>query len=155
MTSGAQLNVHILSTASGLLMVAAAGIGSHGPTLVAAALAMLAVLAGTVFRHVATLAVLFTVSVIVLSNPAPAVAAGSGLGAATYLVLRHAAGSGAGLATLSGPTLVGAVGFTFAGLVATAFPLQLPWVPLLAPLAVFVIYVLVTRPFLRDENLPR
>jgi hypothetical protein len=155
MTSGAQPTVYILSTASGLLMVAAAGIESRGPTLVAVALATLAVLAGTVFRQVATLAVLLTVSVIVLLNPAPALAAASGLSAAVYLVLRHAAGSGTGLATVSGPTIVGAVGFTFAGLVATAFPLQLPWVPLLAPLAVFAIYALATRPFLRDENLPR
>jgi hypothetical protein len=44
-------------------------------------------------------------------------------------------------------------GFTFAGLVATVFPLQLPWLPLLAPLAVLAVYVLATRPFLRNENL--
>jgi hypothetical protein len=155
MTSGAQLMVRILSTACGLLMVAAAGIGSHGPTFVAAALAMLAVLIGTVFRQVATLAVLLTVSTIVLSNPAPMLAAVSGLSAAAYLVLRHAAASGTGLATVSGPTMIGAVGFTLVGLVATAFPVQLPWLPLLAPLAVLAIYVLATRPFLRDENLPR
>jgi hypothetical protein len=42
------------------------------------------------------------------------------------------------------------VGFAFAGLVATAFPLQLPWLPLLAPLAVFAVYLLATRPFLRN-----
>jgi hypothetical protein len=155
MTSGAQLMVRILSTACGLLMVAAAGIGSHGPTFVSAALAMLAVLIGTVFRQVATLAVLLTVSTIVLSNPAPMLAAVSGLSAAAYLVLRHAAASGTGLATVSGPTMIGAVGFTLVGLVATAFPVQLPWLPLLAPLAVLAIYVLATRPFLRDENLPR
>jgi hypothetical protein len=155
MTSGAQLMVRILSTACGLLMVAAAGIGSHGPTFVAAALAILAVVVGTVFRQIVTLAVLFTVSVMVLSNPAPTLAAVSGLSAAAYLVLRHAAASGTGLATVSGPTMVGAVGFTLVGLVATAFPVRLPWLPLLAPLAVLAIYVLATRPFLRDENLPR
>jgi hypothetical protein len=48
----------------------------------------------------------------------------------------------------SWPTVVGAVGFSFAGLVATSFPLQLPWLPLAAPLAVLAIYVLATRPFL-------
>jgi hypothetical protein len=155
MTSGAQATVRILSTTCGLSMVAAAGIGSHGPTFVAAVLALLAVLAGAVFRQVATLAVLLTVLAIVLSNPAPALAAISGLSAAAYLVLRHAASSGIGVAAVSGSTMVGAVGFTFAGLVATAFPLQLPWLPLLAPLAVFAIYVLATRPFLREENLRR
>ena len=88
--------------------------------------------------------------VIVLSNPAATLAAVSGLSAAIYLVLRHAAGSGAGLDSVSGATLVGAVGFAFAGVVATAFPLQLPWLPLLAPLAVFAVYLLATRPFLRS-----
>jgi hypothetical protein len=34
-------------------------------------------------------------------------------------------------------------------LVAVSFPLQLPWLPVLAPLAVFTIYVLATRPFVR------
>ena len=155
MTSGVQPTVHVLSTACGLLMVAAVGIGSHGPNFAVTALAILAVLAGTVFRQVATLAVLLTVLVIVLSNPAPTLAAVSGLSAVSYLVVRHAADSGAGFATISGSTMVGAVGFTVAGLVATVFPLQLPWLPLLAPLAVLAVYVLATRPFLRDENLPR
>jgi hypothetical protein len=43
--------------------------------------------------------------------------------------------------------VLGAVGFTAAGLVAASLPIQLPWVPLLAPLAVLLIYVVVTRPF--------
>jgi hypothetical protein len=140
----------ILSTACGLLMVAAVGIGAHGLALIAATSAMIAVLAGTLFRQVATLAVLFTVVVIAFSDPAVALAAVSGLSAAVYLVLRHAAGSGTGLDNVSGATLVGAVGFAFAGLVAAAFPLQLPWLPLLAPLAVFAVYLLATRPFLRN-----
>jgi hypothetical protein len=63
--------------------------------------------------------------------------------------LRHAAGRGTGLDGISGATIVGAVALTIAGLVATAFPLQLPWLPLLAPLAVFAVYLLATRPFLR------
>ena len=40
-----------------------------------------------------------------------------------------------------------AVGFTAAGLVAASLPFQLPWVPLVAPLAVLALYVVVTRPF--------
>ena len=140
----------ILSAAFGLLMVGTVGIGSHGPTLIAATSAMVAVLAGTLFRPVATLAVLLTVVVIALSDPAATLAAVCGLSAAIYLVLRHAAGSGAGLDNVSGATLVGAVGFTFAGLVAAAFPLQLPWLPLLAPLAAFGVYLLATRPYLRN-----
>ena len=150
MRPGRQLAALILSTICGLLMVGVVGIGLPGPTLIAATSAVVAVAAGTLFRPVATLAVLLTVVVIALSDPAATLAAVSGLSAAVYLVLRHAAGGGTGLDSVSGATLVGAVGFTFAGLVATAFPLQLPWLPLLAPLAVFGVYLLVTRPFLRN-----
>jgi hypothetical protein len=139
-----------LSATFGFLMVGAVGIGSHGPVLVTAVSAVVAVLAGTLFRPVATLAVLLTVAVIALSDPAATLAAVSGLSAAIYLVLRHAAGNGAGLDSVSGATLVGAVGFAFAGVAATAFPLQLPWLPLLAPLAAFAVYLLATRPFLRS-----
>jgi hypothetical protein len=150
MRLGGQLAAHILSTACGLVMVAAVGIGSHGPVLIAATAAAVAVVAGILFRPVATLAVLLTVGVIALSDPTATLAAVSGLAAAVYLVLRHAAGGGAGLDSVSGATMAGAVGFAFAGLVATAFPLQLPWLPLLAPLAVFAVYLLATRPFLRN-----
>ncbi|HZC89516.1 MAG TPA: hypothetical protein VE400_02390 [Mycobacterium sp.] len=152
MSRGAQLAAHVLSTACGLLMVAAVGTGSHGPTLVAAMSAAIAVTAAILFRPVATLAVLLTVAVIVLSGPPATLAAVSGLSAAIYLVLRHAAGTGIGLDSVSAATLVSALGFTLVGLVATAFPLRLPWLPLLAPLAVFAIYLLATRPFLRDED---
>jgi hypothetical protein len=149
MRFGGQLAAVILSTACGLVMVGSVGLGSHGPALIAAATAVVAVLAGILIRPVATLAVLLTVVVISLSNPTATLAAVCGLSAAVYLVLRHAAGSGAGLDSVSWPTLVGASGFAFAGLVATAFPMQLPWLPLLAPLAVFAVYLLAARPFLR------
>jgi hypothetical protein len=69
-----------------------------------------------------------------------ALTATSGLCAAAYLVLRH---TGA----VTAPTVLGAVGFTAVGLAAASLPFQLPWVPLLAPLAVLVLYVLATRPF--------
>jgi hypothetical protein len=114
--------------------------------------ALVAVTAGILFRPVATLAVLLIVAVIALTGPVPTVAAVAGLSAVVYLVLRHGAASGIGLDSVSAATLVSALGFTFAGLVATAFPLQLPWLPLLAPLAVFAIYLLAARPFLRDEE---
>lgn len=141
-----------LSIGCGLLMVAAAGEDAVGPARGAALLAVIAVAGGAVFRPAATLAVLLTVSVIVLANPAATSAAASGLAATAYLVLRHAAATRAGLGSVSVPTMVAAVGFTFAGLVATAFPLQVPWLPLAAPLAVVAIYLLVTRPFAGDRK---
>jgi hypothetical protein len=149
---GTQLLAHLLSTACGLLMVAAAGVGTYGPARVAAVSALVAVLVAIMFRPVATLAVLLTVAVIALTAPVATVAAVAGLSAAVYLVLRHGAASGIGLDSVGVATLVSALGFTLAGLVATAFPLQLPWLPLLAPLAVFAIYLLATRPFLPDED---
>ena len=152
MRRGAPLAAHVLSTACGVLMVAAVGIGAHGSTRVAATSAVAAVTIAVLFRPAATLAVLLTVVAIALSGPPATVAAVSGLSAAAYLVLRHAAATDAGLDSVSGATMVSAVGFTLVGLVATAFPLRLPWLPLLAPLAVFAVYLLATRPYLRDEG---
>lgn len=142
------LTARVPATASGVAMVAVAGIGAHGAARDAAGAAVLAVVVAILLRPVATLAVLLTMTAIALSSPQPALVAGSGLFAAVYLVLRHATG----LNSVSGATLVSALGFTFVGLVATAFPLQLPWLPLLAPLAAFAVYLLATRPFLRDED---
>jgi len=87
-----------------------------------------------------SVAVLATVVVIVLADAPPVLTATSGLCAAAYLVLRHTA-------AVTSPTVLGAVGFTAAGLAAVSLPFQLPWVPLLAPLAVLALYVLFTRPF--------
>ncbi|HKP39907.1 hypothetical protein [Mycobacterium sp.] len=137
-----------ISTSFGLVMVAAAAVGADGPALVGAAVAAVAVLAGNVFRAAATLAVLIGVAVIVLADAPPMLAALSGLCAAAYLVLRHTA-------TATAPTVLGAVGFATAGLAAASIPVQLPWVPLVAPVAVLVIFVLVTRPYWADRSTRR
>ncbi|MCV7078696.1 MULTISPECIES: hypothetical protein [Mycobacterium] len=128
-------------------MVGAATVGAHGPAVVAAIAAVVAVAAATVFRSAATLAVLLTVSVLLAADPPEVLAALSGLCAVGYLVCRHAPGGPAGVVVASWPTIVSALGFTFAGLVAVSFPVQLPWLPLVAPLAVLAIYVVATRPF--------
>ena len=144
------LTGRFLSLGFGTLMVAASCIGTHyGPAFLAAILAVVAVLAGMVFRPAATLAVLLTITVLVLSNPSPALAAVSGFFATAYLVLRHMV---AGVMTVSQPTIIAALGFTFVGLAATSFPLRLPWLPLLAPLVVLGIYLLAMRPFLGDDS---
>lgn len=129
-----------VSTAFGLVMVASAAVQADGAGLIVAVVAAAAVLAGSVFRPAATVAVLLTVGVVVLADVPPLLTATSGLCAAAYLVLRHTA-------AVTSPTVLGAVGFTAAGLAAASLPLQLPWVPLLAPLTVLVLFVLVTRPF--------
>ncbi|BBX95276.1 hypothetical protein [Mycobacterium lacus] len=148
MTAIAQSGAHALATTFGLLMVGSAAVGSHGPATVAGFAAVIAVGLGVMFRLAATIAVLLAVSVIAVSAPPQGLAAVSGLSAAAYLVCRHAAGTSAGAVLASWPTAIAAVGFTFAGVVVTSFPLQLPWLPLVAPLAVLAIYVVVIRPFM-------
>ncbi len=139
-----------LSVAFGLLMVAATGVSpQQQPAFAAAMVAMAAVLAGIMFRPVATVAVVLAVLTIALSNPSPLLAAVSGLAATLYLLLRHALG---GVMTTSAPTIIAALGFTVVGLAATWFPLRLPWLPLVAPAAVLGAYLLAIRPYLSDRS---
>ena len=125
----------VLSTAFGVLMVAATGGESqHGPAFVAALLALGAAAVGTTHRRGGD--------------------AGGGArrrGRRVDWSLANTRRSvrarcnpgiwccGTRLETWDSPalpTLVAALGFTVVGLAATSFPLQLPWLPLLAPLAV-------------------
>jgi hypothetical protein len=138
---------HLLSTAFGLVMVAASGFQTAGPALVLAMLAAAAVLAGILIRVAATVAVLSSAAAIVVSDAPPMLAALAGLSAACYLVLRFTEGGSTRVLGASTPAMVAALGFTFVGVLAASFPFELPWLPLLAPLAVFGIYVLATRPF--------
>ena len=139
--------VLVASTVFGALMAGLAAAGSHGPALVAGVAAAIAVGVSLAFRPAATIAVLLSVAAIAASEPSLVFAAWSGLCAVAYLVCRHAVGTPAGVVIWSWPTAVAAVGFTCAGLVATSFPLQLPWVPLVAPVGALAIYVLAMRPF--------
>lgn len=138
---------HLLSTAFGLLMVAAAGLQTAGPALILAISAALTVLAGIAFRVVGTAAVLAAAAAIVVSDAPPMLDALAGLSAACYLVLRYTEGGSTRIVGASTPAMLAALGFTFVGVLAASFPFELPWLPLLAPLAVYGIYVLATRPF--------
>lgn len=143
----ARVGIPAVSIASGLLMVVPVAAGSHGAATVAGAAALTAVAVGTVLRTAATLAVLLVVVTIALSGPPPVPVGLAGLCAAAYLVSRHAAGVPAAVIVGSRATWVAASCATSAGLVAASFPLQLPWVPLLAPTAALAIFVLAVRPF--------
>ncbi len=140
------------STAFGLLMVAAAAVGADRAAGVAAALAVGALVVGLRYRAAATLSVLIVVAVIVLSDPPALYAALSGLSAAGYLVLRHAASLG--VVTTTRPTVLGMVGFTLVGVVATMVPATLPWLPLVAPVAALAIFVVATLPLHRRSGGP-
>ncbi|HKH52145.1 MAG TPA: hypothetical protein VKA77_10185 [Mycobacterium sp.] len=140
MSTAARAVTRAVSTSFGMVMVASAAVQADRQGLVAAVVAAATVLVGSVFRPAATIAVLLTVCVLVLADAPPVLTATSGLCAAAYLVLRHTT-------MVTSPTVLGAVGFTAAGLAAASLPIQLPWVPLLAPVAVLALYVVVTRPF--------
>lgn len=133
-----------LSGLCGLAMAAVAGVGATGMAATAALLAAGAVVLGLRWHVVATMAVLLAVVAIGLADPPNASAAVAGLAAASYLALRH-------VGTVTLPTVIFAVGFTVAGLVATVFPWQLAWLPLLAPFAVFGLYAVAAQPFLRTS----
>lgn len=134
-----------LSFAFGLLMVAAGTVQSGGSALVVSAAALLAVVMGLVSRVAATLGVVATAVALALATPSPVVAAIAGVAATVYLVLRHARAGDAAVA-LTAPTVVGALGLSAVGVLGAAVPLGLPWIPLVAPLAVVALYVIVVAP---------
>ncbi|OPX07045.1 hypothetical protein B1790_25085 [Mycobacterium sp. AT1] len=132
-------------------MVAAATLASGGPALVLAAVAVAALLAGLVIRLAATLAVVAVGGALALSEPSPVVAAIAGLAATAYLVVRHADGTDAASA-LTVPTVLAALGLSAVTVLGATVPLALPWVPLVAPLAVVAAYVIVLDRYAGDPG---
>lgn len=148
MSTATRSGLHILSIVFGVLMVGLVAVDASGPARGMAIAAVAAVGVAMAVRPAATVAVLGSVLTILLAEPPYELVGLSGLCAAAYLVCRHAAGTPGAVVMVSWPTVVGAVGFAGAGAVAMLFPLQLPWVPLAAPLLVLATYVLAARPFL-------
>ena len=138
-----------LSTAFGLLMVAATALVAEGPSLVGAALAVTAVLLGVRYAGAATLAVMISVVVALLAEAPPMSTALAGVAAAAYLVLRY---SNSVESVVTAPTAIGALGFSAIGLGATVMPVSVPWLPLAAPVAVLVSYVIVVKPLLAQHR---
>jgi hypothetical protein len=138
-----------LSTAFGLLMVAATALVAEGPSLVGAALAVVAVACGIRFAGAATLAVMISVVVALLADAPPMSTALAGVAAAAYLLLRY---SSSVESVVTAPTAVGALGFSAIGLGATVIPVSVPWLPLAAPVAILVSYVIVVKPLLAQRR---
>lgn len=134
----------LLATAFGAVTAGSAALGADERGMVAVAVALIAVLAGLYLRAAATVAVLAVIGAIALSGPQPMPAAVSGVCAAAYLVLMHAA--------LTRATAVGIAGFAAVGVLATTLPAGLPWLPLLAPVAGVAVIGLALSPFLRAER---
>lgn len=138
-----------LSAAFGLLMVAATALVAEGPSLVGAVLAVIAVLLGIRFAGAATVAVTISVVVALLAEAPPMSMALAGIAAAAYLVLRH---SNNVESVATAPTTVGALCFSAIGLGASVIPVSVPWLPLAAPVAVLVSYVIVVNPLLAQRR---
>lgn len=138
------------SQAFGILMVltAARPAGPIGVALLA--VSAVALFAGLFARRASVGAVLLVIAGMAMAAPSPFFAAVSGLSAAAYLVLRYADDSDAVAFTL--PTVVGLLGFTAAGVAATAVSLELTWIPLVAPAVVVVILILIAAPLWGDEQ---
>ena len=139
----------LLALAFGLLMVAAGTVTSSGPALGLAAVAVVAVVAGLMVRLAATVAVAAVAGALALSSPQPVLAAIAGLAAAAYLVVRHG-DDAAAAATV--PTVLGALGLTTVAVLGATVPFTLPWVPLVAPLAVVAAYVIVLDRYASDPG---
>lgn len=131
----------LLPPAFGVLMVCAAAYRADGVAVAAAGAALGAVALSVWFRPSATAAVLLALLTVAAADPAPMYTVLAGLAAAAYLVLRHT--------DPTVPTMVFAVGFAGAAAVGVALPVQVPWLPLIAPLALLAGYLLALRPFLR------
>jgi hypothetical protein len=130
-------------------MVAATALVAEGPSLVGAALAVVAVACGIRFAGAATLAVMISVVVALLADAPPMSTALAGVAAAAYLVLRY---SNSVESVVTAPTAAGALGFSAIGLGATVIPVSVPWLPLAAPVAVLVSYVIVVKPLLAQRR---
>lgn len=133
-----------LSAAFGVVMVLTAGLDGGPVVLAILAAALAAVAAGLFDRRAGVLAVLLTVAGLALGAPSPLFAAVSGLAATAYLLTGYADRTGAN--TLTVPTVVGLLGFTLAGLAATAITAKVTWVPLLAPIVMTAVLILVAIP---------
>lgn len=129
-----------LATAFGLVMVASAALQADEPGLVAALVSAVAVVGSVRFAGLASVAVIAAAVAVVVSDAGPALAAMAGVTATCYLVLRHG-----GVGALTRTTAVAILGAAAIGLLAVTVPITLPWVPLLAPLAVLGAFAVAIR----------
>ncbi|WP_052960288.1 hypothetical protein [Mycobacterium sp. EPa45] len=123
----------------GVAMTAAAAVGADSRGLAAAGVALIAILVGLYVRAAATAAVLSVVCAVALTAPHPMLAAASGVCATAYLVLMYA--------PLNRATAIAIAGFAVAGALATTVGVGVPWLPLLAPVAVVAAVGVALSPF--------
>lgn len=133
------VSARVLATAFGLLMVASVALQADAPALAAAVVATAAVLGAVRIAALATVAVLAAGAALALSDAGAILAALAGLSATCFLAVRL---GGRGMTP---PTLVAVFGASALGLLATTLPVEVPWLPLVAPVAVLGAFALAVR----------
>lgn len=137
----AKLRKAVLPLAFAAVMIGAAVGDAQGWALAVAGVAAVAVGVAIWWRPAVTVAVAVTVLTVLLAGTPPLPSVLSGLAATAYLVTRHDA------ATV--PTMTTVVVFAAATALVIAVPVELPWIPLAAPLLLLAGYLLALKPFLR------
>jgi hypothetical protein len=140
----------LLSPALGVAMVAAAAPNAYWLSACAAGLALASLVVGVRFARLATVAVLLTALTLALSPPPSMLVLLSGLCATGYLVTRHA--SGPNSVTPTRATVVSAMGFGLTTGLVAVIPVDVAWLPLLAPFALLGAYAMATHAYLRRRS---
>jgi hypothetical protein len=145
-----RLSVNGLTALFAVVMVAATDLQTHRLALWTAGLAIAAVLTGVRFRSAATVAVLLTALTLAISAPPLMLSSVSGLCATGYLVVRHTSDPISAAPTRA--TVIGALSFCILSAVVAAVPIDMAWLPLLAPFGLLGAYALAIHPYLRHPK---
>lgn len=139
-----------LAVLSGLLLTIAVGIVLPW----AAIPVFVTVVAGWWFRSVAVVAVLIALGALAWADTGALAAAGTGLVATTYLLNTATLHAPAGVVPTTLPSVIGALGFAAAAVLATLIPGRLAWLPLAAPVLVIVLYAAIVQGLTVREDAP-
>ncbi|MGW0353220.1 hypothetical protein [Nocardia nova] len=139
-----------LAVLSGLLLATAVGIVLPW----AAIPVFVTVVAGWWFRSVAVVAVLIALGALAWADTGALAAAGTGLVATTYLLNTATLHAPAGVVPTTLPSVIGALGFAAAAVLATLIPGRLAWLPLAAPVLVIALYAAIVQGLTVREDAP-
>lgn len=139
-----------LAVLSGLLLATAVGIVLPW----AAIPVFVTVVAGWWFRSVAVVAVLIALGALAWADTGALAAAGTGLVATTYLLNTATLHAPAGVVPTTLPSVIGALGFAAAAVLATLIPGRLAWLPLAGPVLVIVLYAAIVQGLTVREDAP-
>lgn len=139
-----------LAVLAGLLLTTAVGI-----VLPWAAIPVgFAVVAGWRWRVAAVVAVLIALGALTWADTGALAAAGTGLVATTYLLNTATLHAPAGVVPTTLPSVIGALGFAAAAVLATLIPARLAWLPLAAPVLVIALFAAIVHGAAPQETEP-